>query len=81
MDSLSNIQGQAMDQVSRISSIPMRVLNNWPAWFSISLVNYAAGMVLAAVPRAGGMAGTVLDAAVNGAAQTITMVTWEAVRQ
>lgn len=80
MDSVNAAQGRLMDQLTRIMNIPSGVVHNWPAWFSFSLVNYISAIALNAVPNMGGVAGTIINAGVNGAAQTINHVTWEAVK-
>lgn len=63
-----------------IQQIPGRVLANWPAFFSFGLVNYVSGMLIAALPQMSGYAGVMERAAIGGARDVVTMVTWEATK-
>lgn len=74
------LEGAAMKQYAAIAQIPGRVLANWPSFFTFGLVNYVSGMLLSAVPNLGGYAGLVERAAIGGARDVITMVTWEATK-
>lgn len=74
------MSGKIGDQWVGIQAIPSRVFANWPAFFSFGLVNYVTSMIIDAVPNLGGYAGLVERAAIGGARDVITMVTWESIR-
>ncbi len=80
MDSFSNIQERGVQQLSGLSEIPGSVLQNWPVFFSFSLVHYVEDMVISAIPNLGGGAGLVLNAAIRGAREVINFVTWDKLR-
>ena len=56
------------------------MFGNWPAFFSFGLVNYVTGMMLSTLPPMSGYVGLVERAAIGGARDVVTMVTWEAVK-
>ena len=77
---MDRLNAAAMQQYAGLATIPGRVLSNWPAFFSFGLVNYVSGLVLSAIPTMSGYTGVVERAAIGGARDVITMVTWEATK-
>lgn len=77
---MPSLQNKAEAQWTALKSIPGAVTNYWPAFFTFAIVDYLKAIVLNAVPEAGGVSGTVLNAGVNGATKVISFVTWDAIK-
>lgn len=77
---MQDVQAQFFAQLEAIKNVPGRVLANYPAFFSLGLINIVTATVINAVPSLPGYGGDVLNAALNGFADVTKHVAWEATR-
>lgn len=75
-----SMKGDISAQAMNLANIPSRVLANWPVWLSFGAVDFALNLVLAAVPRTGGLPGQVINSAVGGMVQVTQMVAWDVLK-
>ena len=78
--SMQDVQSKFYAQVEAIKNIPMRIVSNWPAFFSFGFVDFAINSLINMVPMVDGGAGTVLTYTLRGMRDTTKQVTWEAIR-
>jgi len=70
----------ASQQFTGMKNIPGDLWANWPAAFSFSLVNLAAGAIINMIPEPSGLLGTVISAGINGGREVLQFVSWENLR-
>lgn len=80
MSMMGSAGDAASKQLAGIKQIPGAVLNNWPAFFGFTTVDYITGMIMRVIPDAGGVLGTIETAALSGMLKVINHVTWEKLR-
>ena len=80
MFDVPSIGAPLSNKLQKIQTIPMTVLNNWPAMISFAVVDYISEAIIRMIPRMGGYAGFVEVNIVNGARDVVKFATWDAVR-
>ncbi len=76
---MQDVSSKLNAQIEGVKNIPMRVVANWPTFFTFGLVDWVVNSIIFAIPAVDGMGGSVLTGTLRGMRDTFKFVTWGAI--